>query len=120
MLPGVAAQALHILEQQAPLPFRAREIAKSLEHFGHEGSQSGFFGRDGEGDVGGACQKFTDLLECRELRFVHVDHHPVMIDLKPELSASYPVGNTHPLSASYAIGRGSALSAPLLRRTIAA
>src|SRR5260370_12483153 len=29
-----------------------------------------------------------------------------MIDLKPELSASYPVGNTDPLSASYAIGIG--------------
>lgn len=77
MLAGVAAQALHILEQHAALPFRAREIAKSVQHFGHEGTQSGFVGRDGEGDVGRACQKFTDLLECRELRFVHVDHHPL-------------------------------------------
>jgi hypothetical protein len=26
--------------------------------------------------------------------FEHVDHHPLMIDPKPELSAFYPVGNT--------------------------
>jgi len=38
-----------------------------------------------------------------------VSRPSLMIDLKPELSASYPVGNTDPLSASYAIGRGCEL-----------
>ena len=41
-----------------------------------------------------------------------------MIDLKPELSASYPVGNTDPLSASYAIGRGYRLTYVVIHNTI--
>ncbi|SRR5258706_8960434 len=60
----------------------------------------------------------TDVLNCFELRFVHIDHHALMIDPKKSISASYAVGNTDYVSASYAIGRDSASSFPGFRRIL--
>ena len=48
----------------------------------------------------------TDVLNCFELRFVHIDHHALMIDPKKSISASY------------AIGRDSASSFPGFRRIL--
>ena len=91
MLAGVAAQAPHIGKQHATLALGAPLIAEPSDHRSHKGSQLSVVGRNRKSNVRGPSQEFADLLEGRELRFVHLDDHPSMIDLKPLAQPHMPL-----------------------------
>ncbi len=57
-------------------------IAEASQDRGHKGASSRLVNGNGKSNVRGASEEFADLLERRELRFVHLDDHPSLIDLK--------------------------------------
>jgi len=57
----------------------------------HESARYRFITGYRKFEIGRACQKFPDLLNCPERGFVHIDHHPVMIDPKPLFHPPMPL-----------------------------
>ncbi len=63
MLARVTGQAPQIRDQYAALTLGQTEVPEAPDHGGHKGAALGFVGGNGEGDLGGACQEFPDLLD---------------------------------------------------------